>query len=119
MFFLCGHLIICVATVYRSINYPLAYVVAQAILVGKPVGRTILQNPFHPVHRAAIYNPDSCDCLHPEDRQGEVNVRIQNLWALFSLSQTPLKKIAHYNLLTSKKKKKKPFFFHLVEIYSK
>lgn len=36
MFFLCGHLIICVATVYRSINYPLAYVVAQAMLVGKP-----------------------------------------------------------------------------------
>lgn len=93
--------------------------IAQSYFSGETMGRTILQNPFQPVHRAAVYKPDSCDCLHPEDRQDEVSVRIENLWASFSLSQMPLKKLAHYNLLTSTKKKKAPFFCHLLEIYSK
>lgn len=85
--------------------YPLAYVIARAILVGKPWVEPFCRTCSTECIEQAIYNPDSCDCLHPEDRQGEVSVQIQNLWASFSLSQTPLKKIAHYNLLTSTKKK--------------
>lgn len=88
--------------------------IAQSYFSGETMGRTILQNPFQPVHRAAVYKPDSCDCLHPEDRQDEVSVRIQNLWASFSLSQMPLKKLAHYNLLTSTKKEKSAIFLPFV-----